>query len=216
MIDLPKDTFDFLLPTLGPDPVKILKEELESFRFEEPEPQNFYDDDGSEYEQIPFSKIHRVSTVPGGFRPAVSVFLEDVTSNVAHDCDHGFLDGHDICKTADRQLGRMAKHQLFVSERQGVSSRVAQISSIIEEESKILLEWMHDEFEGAGIVTSGRVPHHKGIFPKTQLLLSTWHSRDVGEMLAAKVAGHRLPAELVELIGECFYDCETEAFTPSR
>lgn len=152
--------------------------------------------------EIPFDKFYRFSTVPGGFYLSIDILI-GYMARIIWD-PYIRETGDDPGVATDTWLEKIVHRQLMISDKEGTEWTASLVSSTIEDaDIGPHVCWVYDE---------ECVPVYKNAFPETQLLLSTWHSREVGEMLARKVAGHLLPPELVELIAGGLYDTKAECF----
>lgn len=75
------------------------------------------------------------------------------------------------------------------------------VDRLLSERRKFVGVIIHDE---CAVITKQRNP----IFQESLKFIRAFQSREVGLLLAYKVAGHLLPTELVEAIAEDFYDPE--------
>jgi hypothetical protein len=212
--DLPQATFDLVLTSLGPDAARVLTAELSYIQSDILEKQHehdrynadsfgaFRDEDlDKEREELHYKKIHRLSTVPGGLDAAIEFLVQDVAR-----CAPCLVsnEAYDACETADFRLQEFIERKLSHADKHGprwcASRCMKQAKQLALYTDLSRMHWASEN----GLY----IPSLREVFARTHVVLETWHSREVGEMLAEKVAGHLLPPELVELVGEAMYETE--------
>ena len=84
------------------------------------------------------------------------------------------------------------------------------LSRTREEEDEHLVKWPWWSWNN--LVPKPYTVQPNPVFKRSYEYLAEWCARRVGRLLAYKVAGHRLPAELVECIEDWYVVHTTEAF----
>lgn len=211
MLDLPQDTFDMMLPYLGlseDETIQTLKSHVQPGH--EPAHARGYDDTGfplsTKREHV---RIHRLSTLPGygalqdAFHLLLKLFDSYVEKHEGNNLDDPDEEEQSIIDVYDEPLRDMIVYHL-------------RVTSVKHDDRWKIHEYVDELVKASFLLTSlswagpyedlkYHYPYIK-VFERTMVLLRELHSRETGEMLAGKVAGDVLPPELVEMIGDCFYD----------
>lgn len=213
--DLPQATFDIVVPCLdfGDDGAIVdhLRWEVDLSR---PWPRHTRagDDCVRDREAIKFTRIRRLSTVPDtlpdmySMEEAFNIMMGEFDMDVQN--AGGYIwenpDGFalSIISDYDQRLFDM------------VVDRVKR-SSIRQEVQWSPFNALVDVMDASLFSDPAPGDEHKTFHdPSTKIMVRTLEllrelrSRHLGAMLAAKVAEHLLPPELVEMIGDCFYNKE--------
>jgi hypothetical protein len=189
---------------LGDDAIDILEEEFVFFRknnFEDEE-DDWVRGDAREFHLYP--KICRLATVPGGFFRAIRFLVVEIVEELEWTDDvHCAID---IREKRDSLLLEMVERYINTQTRKNVRWSASLCIETMPSVTKGLPTW--------DISLNGRKPSMKPgkrwqeLFKETHRFLVARHSCEVGQMLAFKVFGYRLPIEIVELIGDTWWDQE--------